>query len=135
MAFGRVGFSADGRLPQPLKVGDGIVANVAVHSKTDDAAATITTTQLAGGFIQQSGTLTAGRTITTPTGTLLDAAFPTMDVGDSFCFVVSNANAGAQNLTVAGGTGVTLTGSGVIPQYGSRMFALVKTGTATYSLY
>lgn len=123
------------RLPQPMRVGDGLIANPSVFSKTDDADATLSVDEVLGGFIQQAGTLTAGRTLTTPTATALAAALDGMDVGDGFCFVVSNANAGDFAVTIAGGTDVTLVGSGAIPQFGSRMFCLVKTGAATFSLY
>lgn len=135
MSFGRVNFKTGDGLPAPLRAGDGLVANFSVATKTDDAAATLTTDQIVGGMIHHAGTLTAGRILTTPTGTLLAAAFPGMDIGDSFSFVVTNANAGAHAVTLAPGVGVTLVGSGAVPQFGQRIFVLVKTAAATFNLY
>lgn len=133
--FGRVGFSADSKLPQPLRAGDGFVANVGVTENAADAALIFTTAQLSGGFITQTTTLTADRTFTTPTAALIDAEFPTMDVTDSFVFCVSSAQTGAFDVILAGGTGVTVQGSGNVGLQSSRMFVLVKTGTATYDLF
>jgi len=135
MPFGRTSFSGDGRLPQPLREGDGFVANVGVTENAADADLILTTAQLSGGFITQTTTLTAPRTLTTPTATEIDAEFPTMDVGDSFMFSVSSAQFSAFNTIVAGGTGVTLQGVGNVVAESSRMFALVKRGVATYDLF
>ena len=135
MSFRRVFVHTAELAPTPLRAGDGLIGNVLVHSKTDDADATITFSQLSGGFIQQSGTLTAARTITLPTAAVIIAEWPSMEVGDSFLLVVSNANTAAFAVTVAGGTGITLVGSGSIPRYESRIFALVKTSATAMSLY
>ena len=135
MGFQRPLTSATGKLLQPLQPGDGFLANVKVHAKSDDAAATLTVQQVAGGFIHQAGTLTAGRILTTPTAALLAAGLPEMEIGDSFAFLVTNGNAGAFAITLAGGADVTLVGSGAVPQFGSRIFVLVKTAAEEFDLY
>ena len=135
MPFGRVLFSADSNLGQPLRAGDGFVANVLIKENAADAALVLTVADVAGGFVTQTTTLTADRIFTTPTAALLAADFPTMDVGDSFVFVVSSAQTGAFDIILAGGTGVTLKGAGNVGLQSSRTFVLVKTAAATFDLY
>jgi hypothetical protein len=135
MGFKRALVSDTGKLPQPLRAGDGFIANPSVHDIAADAAAVLTTAQLSGGFITNTTTLTADRAVTTPTAALIAAEFPSMDVGDSFPFFVANRQAGAFDLIVAGGTGVTLKGAGNVVQQAGCMFVLVKTAAATFDLY
>lgn len=136
--FGRVLFSADGRLPQPLRAGDGFVANVAPVNFNTETDETITTAQLGGGSIHQGLTLTSDVTYTLPTAALIAAESGEMDVGDAFTFCVSNSQAGAFDVVMAVGAGITAVGTNnnlsVAPQ-SSKMFTLVKTGAATFDLY
>ena len=109
----------------------------AIPPATYTTTSTITAAQIIGGLLSYTGT---GHTLTTPTGTLLDAAFtnavaPPL-VGSSFDFGV---NATTGTATLAGGTGVTDNASGVgsllVTTGTSATFRLVKTGDATWNLY
>ena len=133
--FNRTMVSPDARLPQPLRAGDGFIANVAVTENPAEADLVVTTAALGGGFITQTTVLTSDVNFTIPIGTLIDAEFPTMDVGDSFLFNVTSAQSGAFDVVVVVGAGVTLKGLGTVAPQSSRMFALVKTGVALYDLF
>lgn len=139
MGFIRTMVSGDGRLPHPMRAGDGLAANFQVYENAADAILTLTTAILSGGKIAQTTTLTADRIFTTDTAENLVAAFPEMDVGDAFSFVVSNGQTGAFDIILAGGTGVTLKGAGNVGLQCSRVFTLVCTnntsGTEAFDLY
>ena len=70
--------------------------------------------------------------MTTRTGTQLDAAFPSMVVGDAL-LQFHSSNHASNTSTVSGGSGVTLVGSGAVTNTGGS-FALIKTGSATYDM-
>lgn len=94
-------------------------------------AATVTVAQVRLGVLYQDASGGAV-TMTTPTGTALDAEFPTLATGealDLFCA----SNHASNTSTIAGGSGVTLVGSGAMTQLGGS-FKLIRTGTATYDL-
>lgn len=135
MGFNRVSVSPDGKLKQPLRAGDGFIANVSVHENAADANLTLTAAILSGGMVSQTTTLTADRTFTTETAVNLTTEWPEMDVGDSYVFCVSSAQTGAFDVILAGGTGITLKGAGNVGLQSSRMFALVKTSATTYDLF
>lgn len=118
-------------LPQAAQAGEGYLANPRAASMSADAASTISIADLSGGLILRSGA-TAARIDTSPTGTLLDGAYPNMDEGDSLIFKVSVQVAFA--ITMAGGVGVTASGNLVIAANTYKEFVLTKTGTATYTL-
>jgi hypothetical protein len=126
--FSRPLVVSDG-ITRPGRPGDGCYANFAAQAVSADAATTWTINNIAGGLIIRTG-LTAGRTDTTPTGALIDAANPLMDVGDNFIVVVSNR--AAQVLTIAGGTGVTVSGFTTL-NAATRWAIFTKTGVATYT--
>lgn len=71
-------------------------------------------------------------TMTSATGTALDAEFPDMGVGDTLPQFLASNHA-TNTSTISGGTGVTLVGSGAVINTGGS-FLLIKTGTATYDL-
>lgn len=136
--FGRVPFSEDGKLAQPLRAGAGLVANVAVKNYNAEADATLTVVDIGGGVVHQGLTLTSDVTYTLPTSTLIDAAFASMDVGDAFSFIVTNAQSAAFDVIIAVGAGMTAIGTNnsltVSPQ-ASRVFHLIKTAANTFDLY
>lgn len=78
------------------------------------------------------GTPTAGATYTTPTATQLCQLFPFVASSNAsffnWLFVVKNTSAGANTITMAGGTGVTLRGTGTIAQSAVRIFYVEVTG-------
>jgi len=106
-----------------------------VTSLTGDA--TLTVSQLAGGIVSCNKGSDAGLTVTTPTATAIDAAFPSMKTGSTFeLTITNNNNSGASStVTFAGGTGVTLVGTATVARYGGSTYRFVKTGTAAYSAY
>lgn len=71
-------------------------------------------------------------TMTTPTGTAIDAAYPGIATGHVIPLHVASNHA-TNTSTISGGTGVTLVGSGAVTQLGGS-FLFIKTGTATYDL-
>ena len=136
MGFLRALVSGNAKLPQPMRAGAGMLANPVVSENTSDAAMTMTAAWIAGGYIAATTALGADRIYTTDTGANLTLAFPEMDIGDAYCFVVSNLGTGAFDIIMAGGDGVTLVpSSGNILNQTSHMACLVKTGDETYDLY
>lgn len=128
MPFSRALVTNDG-LMRPMRAGDGLVSDFAAATVSADANSTYTAAQLAGGLLIRTS-LTAGRTDTTPTGAQLDAANPSMDIGDNFTVAISNRAASA--LTIAGGTGVTVAGLNAFTS-ATRWAVFTKTGVATYT--
>lgn len=88
------------------------------------------------------GTPTGASTYTTDTAALINAAFPDLRVGEAFEFIVVNLSTTAANdITVAGGSGVTAVGEMVVeaneatqllPSQGK--FWIRKTGAAAYDI-
>jgi hypothetical protein len=109
-------------------MGDGFVGNPTIVEKTTDANHTLTVAEMSGGLVYYSA-LSAGRTVTTPTAALILAAAPDMDIGDSFCFMVSIQDAFA--ITWAAGAGVTLRGRATTPASSSTWIVVVKTSATT----
>lgn len=98
----------DGGIQRPARTGDGHLMHASAATMTADAASTITVDKLAGGLILRSG-ITAGRIDTSDTAANILAAFPEMDIGDSFEVVISNTSGFTQ--TLAGGANVTASGN------------------------
>lgn len=69
--------------------------------------ATLTVTKLIGVLYNMSGG-TAAVTLTTPTAAAIVAAIPSCQIGDRFSWICNNANTSSGAMTLAGGTGVTL---------------------------
>jgi len=138
MGFGRVHFSAEGRIGQPLRAGDGFVSNVSPTNFNTESDETITTAQLSGGSILQGLTLTSDVTYTLPTSVLMEAEWLEMDAGDAYTFYVANNQAAAFDVIIAVGAGTTAVGTNnnltVAPQSG-KMFTLVKTSATTHNLF
>ena len=99
--------------------------------------ATLTTTQLATKIILGSpGTSAAAYTL--PTGTLMDAAFPSMRTNTAFDFSVVNVDGSSSGvITMTAGTGWTLVGLATIVATAgtAQTFRARKTGDATWTLY
>lgn len=111
-----------------MRAGDGFLGNPVITEKTTNADHTITVAEMSTGVLYYSA-LSAGRAVTTPTAALILAAAPDMDVGDSFCFLVSIQDAFA--ITWVAGTGVTLSGRATTPASSSTWIVVTKTsGTA-----
>lgn len=138
MGFNRVQLSADGTLPQKMRAGDGLLANILPKNYNTETDETITISELSGGAIYQGLTLTSDVTYTLPTAAIIAAEWPEMDVGDAFSFYVGNNQAGVFDVIIAVGAGITAVGTNnnlsVGPQSG-KLFTLVKTAAATFDLY
>ena len=138
MGFNRAQVSADGRLPQPLRAGDGFLANVAPTNFNTESDETITVAIIGGGAVLQGLTLTSDVTYTLDTAALIAAEWPEMDVGDAFSFYVGNNQAAAFDVIIAVAAGITAIGTNnnlaIAPQAG-KMFTLVKTAAATFDLF
>ena len=138
MGFQRPEVSPDGKLLQPMRVGAGLLANFSIDNRAAETDQTLTVSNISGGLIHQGVTLTSDVTYTLPTAALLAAAFPTMDIGDAYSFVVNNSQVGAFDVVIAVGTGITAVGANntlSVPPQSSRIFTLVKTAAATFDLY
>jgi hypothetical protein len=128
MSFLRNQVSSTKEMVRPARQGDGMLSHFSPAVVATDANATMTVTQMAGGFVQYTG-FTAGRTITTPTAALFLAANPDMDIGDSYAFIVSTVNAFA--VTWAAGTGVTIAGRTTVPASSYSIVVVTRTGAST----
>ena len=105
-----------------------------------DAATVQTAADLAGaGRVVYTMTPSTGRTLTTPTGALLGAAFTDEAVGSSFEFTVVNVAATTHAITLtAAATGVTLlgvAGMAAVAAASSATFVGVFTAANTVSIY
>lgn len=108
-------------------------------------AATMTTAALLGGII--TGTHAAGATqaYTLPTGTLLDAAMPSLQVDEAFEWTLLNLSAAAlDTITLTAGTDHTIVGNAVVQSahattgalYGSSATWITrKTAANTFATY
>lgn len=138
MGFNRPLVSPDGKLPQPMRQGAGLLANFIAKAFAAETDETLTTAEISGGLIHQGTTLTSDVIYTLPTAALLVAEEPEMDVGDAYSFVVNNSQVGAFDVVIAVGVGITAIGANntlSVPPQSSRVFTLVKTAAATYDLY
>jgi hypothetical protein len=75
-----------------------------------------------------TGTPTAAANYTTPTATQLCALFPFVQSSAANLYWpwwIKNTSAGANTITVVGGTGVTITGTATVAQSAVKMFMVV----------
>lgn len=122
----------DKGMERKARAGEGFMANPIITTNAAAGNQTITTAMIMGGVARFTGAAGAV-TYTTDTGANLAAAMPDMDIGDSYVFSV--VNTAAQAATIAGGTGVTAIAGNLVVNATSKLFALVKTGAATFDLY
>jgi hypothetical protein len=102
------------------------------------ATATLTAAQSYNSIVR--GVPAAAATYTTATAAAVVAAIGgDCAVGTSFRVVVINASAGANTITVAGGSGVTVSGVATVVQNASKEFigyvAAVESGSEAITLY
>ena len=110
----------------------------AVATITTAGAVTLTAAQLLGGVILRDPNGSA-RTDTTPTATLLRDAMGYELVDNlGFMFLYRNDADAAETITLAGGTGVTISGTATIAQNNSKLFLALltdKAPTPTFVIY
>lgn len=127
----------------PLSDGDGALLGKTVAATVATATAvTLTAAQVLGKLVLQDP---AGGAVTTtlPTAALLAAAIrndsQSLETGTSVEFTIRNTANEAEAITVAAGTGGTLSGTATIAQNNSKRFLLVFTngdqGAETYTVY
>jgi hypothetical protein len=102
------------------------------------ATATLTAAQSYNSIVR--GVPSAAATYTTATAAAIVAAIGgDCAIGTSFRVVVINASAGANTITVAGGSGVTVSGVATVVQNASKEFigyvAAVESGSEAITLY
>jgi len=138
MGFLRPTVHGEGRLPHPMRAGDGLLCNLVVDNRAAETDETLTMSNISGGLIQQGTTLTSDVTYTLPTSVAVEAEWPEMDVGDAYTFMVTNAQVGAFDVVIAIGAGMTAIGANntlSVPPQSTRMFTLVKTSNTAHDLY
>lgn len=123
------------------QIGDGnlLEAKLGVQTipTTLTADATLTGAQMAVGLVVCSKGSDATLTVTTATGTLLDAAIPSAKVGSCFDLTITNNNntGASSTVPVTAGTGITIYGSVTVPRFGAYTYRFVRTGEATWSAF
>ncbi len=115
-------------MPRKARAGDGWLACPTITGSVLDSNQVISLAAILGGIYQRTN-IASARTDTTVAATVILAALPSMGVGDNFMLLVSNG--GAAILTVAGGTGVTVSGLSTVAVSGSRWYCLTKTSETT----
>lgn len=121
----------EGGLQRPARVGDIIKVGMKNGAMSADADSTITVEKIAGGLVIRTGAL-AGRTDTTATAALILAAYPEMDIGDSFSIIYANQS--TQTITLAGGTGVTLSGDTTVETLTHKHLLFTKTSATAMTM-
>jgi hypothetical protein len=97
------------------------------------AAATMTSAELANGLFVFNGT--AG-SLTLPTVAQVEADISSASkVNAAFDFVIINADATTDDVTLAAGTGWTIVGNAVVIEATSAQFRARKTGDGTWTAY
>ena len=97
------------------------------------AGATATAAQLANGLFVFNGT--AGNLVL-PTVALLEADISSATkVNAAFDFIVINADASTDDVTLTVGTGWTIVGNAVVTEATSAQFRARKTGEGTWTCY
>ncbi len=81
-----------------------------------------------------TSTTAAAVTMTTPTGTLLDAAVPFLPIGAGFHLTITNTG-GTNAVTLAGGTDVTIVGLATVAALTTGSFFVKRTAANTYVIY
>lgn len=109
-------------------MGQGIPFALKPSLVATNADMTATVAQMAGGAIIYTS-LSAGRSVTTPTAALILAAATSMDIGETFSFFVSAQAAFA--VTWVAGVGVTLAGRATTPASSWSLIVVEKTSATT----
>lgn len=112
------------------RVGDGMLTTLKTDVVATAGNLTISVSAILGGAAIFTGAAGAVA-YTFPIATLLLAALPDMDIGDTYSFIVSNTAAQVATLTTA--AGITLTGNVTI-NADSRICVLEKLSATTVGI-
>ena len=118
-------------LEREAQVGDGWLAMPKITTDATAGNRTLTVEGMLGGVIVNTGAAGAVA-YTYPTGALIAAAFPEMDIGDTYVFKVVNTAAQVATYTTAA-SGTTLAGL-VTANANSRTVVMQKTAAAAFTL-
>lgn len=112
--------------------------NAAYHADSNAASHVATAANLTGGaadvVLALTGALAAAATLTTDTAANILKAIPEVYVGQTYKLRVINESTGAFAWTVAGGTGVTLSGTATIAQNTWRDFVVTVSSLTAVAL-
>lgn len=120
------------------QIGDGNInetpLGIQPAPQTATSTATLTAAQITGGILVGDTTTTAA-TYTLPTVTLLEAQLTNAKVNSSFDLAIVNVGTSSGTITMAVGTGWTITGLATVTYTTSASFRARKTGTGAWTLY
>ena len=120
------------------QIGDGNInetpLGIQPAPQTATSTATLTAAQITGGILVGDTTTTAA-TYTLPTVTLLEAQLTNAKVNSSFDLAIVNVGTSSGTITMAVGTGWTITGLATVTYTTSATFRARKTGTGAWTLY
>lgn len=120
------------------QIGDGNInetpLSIQPAPQTATVTATLTAAQITGGIIV-ADTGTTAATLTLPTVALLEAQLTNAKVNSSFDLAIVNVGTSSGTITMAVGTGWTITGLATVTYTTSAMFRARKTGTGAWTLY
>ena len=120
------------------QIGDGNInetpLSIQPAPQTATVTATLTAAQITGGIIV-ADTGTTAATLTLPTVALLEAQLTNAKVNSSFDLAIVNVGTSSGTITMAVGTGWTITGLATVTYTTSASFRARKTGTGTWTLY
>jgi hypothetical protein len=119
------------------QLGDGNIGEAVLSVQgaptTVAAAATMTTAELSNGLFVFNG---AAGSLTLPTVALVEADITAAaKVNASFDFVIINADATTDDVTLAVGTGWSIVGNPIVAEATSAQFRARKTGDGTWTAY
>jgi hypothetical protein len=119
------------------QIGDGNIGEAQLFVQGEPtavaAAATMTPAQLANGLFVFNG---AAGSLTLPTVAQVEADISSASkVNAAFDFVIINADATTDDVTLAAGTGWTIVGNAVVIEATSAQFRARKTGDGTWTAY
>jgi hypothetical protein len=109
-------------------------ATVVVDATADVIPPATFTAGMLGGMLLRDPAGSA-RTDTTATASEILAAVGNAQTGQSFLFIVRNTADANEVITVAGGTGVTISGTATIAQNATKIFVAVVTSSTTITVY
>ena len=116
-----------------LTVTGDIILAQGTEATSADSTAAVTAANILTGVVKC--TPTAARAKDTDTAANLVSGLGLSADGNSFDFSFINLTASTHAVTLAGGTGVTLVGSGVIAAASSARFRAARTGATAVTLY
>lgn len=113
-------------------IGPGLPRKSLVRVDIDAQSGTITAANMVSGLIVHTSVTGAG-TITTDTGTAIDAAFASLAVGDSLD--IYYVNDGTQTVTLTGAAGCVVLSAATIATLQGCRFTFIKLAANSYNVF